>query len=279
MITSRSNTKIKQARALKKRKERHKHGLFLVEGIRQVGAAVEAGAELQTVFYAPESLNSIFGQELIKQSSERGIPCYATTAEVFSSISERQNPQGLLGVVRWREDNLADISPVNFDWGVALVAPQDPGNVGTILRTIDAVGASGLLLLDSSVDPSHPTAVRASMGALFWHPVINASFDEFTSWVRRHDYGVYGTSALGDVSYESIGEYNRPLVLLMGSEREGLTPEQAAVCDALVRLPMKGQVTSLNLAVATGVMLYEMSKGVGDRGKTGDSNKSQVQSN
>jgi TrmH family RNA methyltransferase len=265
LITSRSNTKIKQARALKKRKERQKHGFFLVEGIRQVGAAVEAGAELRTVFYAPEILNSTFAQELIKQQSERGIPCYATTAEVFSSISERENPQGLLGVVHQREMTLADINPINFDWGVALVAPQDPGNVGTILRTIDAVGASGLLLLDSSVDPSHPTAVRASMGSLFWHPVINASFDEFTSWVRRHDYGVYGTSARGDASYESIGEYERPLVLLMGSEREGLTPEQAAVCDALVRLPMRGQVSSLNLAVATGVMLYEMYKGIGDR--------------
>ena len=265
MITSRSNTKIKQARALKKRKERQKHGFFLVEGIRQVGAAVEAGAELRTVFYAPEILNSTFAQELIKQQSERGIPCYATTAEVFSSISERENPQGLLGVVHQREMTLADINPINFDWGVALVAPQDPGNVGTILRTIDAVGASGLLLLDNSVDPSHPTAVRASMGSLFWHPVINASFDEFTSWVRRHDYGVYGTSARGDASYESIGEYERPLVLLMGSEREGLTPEQAAVCDALVRLPMRGQVSSLNLAVATGVMLYEMYKGIGDR--------------
>ena len=279
MITSRSNPKIKQARALRKRKDREKQGLFLVEGIRHVGAAAEAGAALRSIFYAPELLSSTYAHELIEQQSNQGLSCFATSAEVFASISERENPQGLLAVIHQREVTLSDISPVNFDWGVALVAPQDPGNVGTILRTIDAVGASGLLLLGSSVDPTHPTAVRASMGALFWHPVINASFDEFTSWVRRHDYGVYGTSALGDVSYESIGEYNRPLVLLMGSEREGLTPEQAAVCDALVRLPMKGQVTSLNLAVATGVMLYEMSKGVGDRGKTGDSNKSQVQSN
>ena len=182
------------------------------------------------------------------------------------SISERQNPQGLLGVVRQPEMTLADISPVNFDWGVALVTPQNPGNVGAILRTIDAVGASGLLLLDSSVDPTHPTAVRASMGALFWHPAVNCSFDEFASWTRRHDYRVYGTSARGDVSYESIGEYKRPLVLLMGSEREGLTPEQAGICDTLVRLPMEGQMTSLNLAVATGVMLYEMYTGIGGSG-------------
>ena len=253
-------------RALKKRKEREKHRLFLVEGIRHVGAAVEAGAELHTVFYAPELLNSTYAQELIKQQSDQGISCYATTGEVFTSISERQNPQGLLGVVRRREAALADISPDNFDWGVALVAPQDPGNVGTILRTIDAVGASGLLLLDSSVDPTHPTTVRASMGALFWYPVLNITCGDFGSWVRQHGYRVYGTSARASVGYESIGNYERPLILLMGGEREGLTPDQAGLCDVMVRLPMQGHVTSLNLAVATGVMLYEIFKGIGDRG-------------
>jgi TrmH family RNA methyltransferase len=161
---------------------------------------------------------------------------------------------------------LADISPANFGWGVALVAPQDPGNVGTILRTIDAVGASGLLLLDSSVDPTHPTAVRASMGAIFWHPVLQISFSDFANWTRGHGYRVYGTSAHGNVTYQAVGAYERPLVLLMGSEKEGLTPEQAGLSDALVRLPMRGQVTSLNLAVATGVMLYQMLEGRENRG-------------
>lgn len=234
-----------------------------MEGIRHVAAAVEARAELQSVFYAPELLNSPYAQELIKEQSDRGISCYATTAEVFSSLSERENPQGLLGVVHRRDEGLADISPDNFNWGVALVAPQDPGNVGTILRTIDAVGASGLLLLDSSVDPTHPTTVRASMGALFWYPVLNVTFDDFANWVRQHGYHVFGTSAHGSVGYELIDNYERPMILMMGSEREGLTPDQAGLCDVLVRLPMQGQVTSLNLAVATGVMLYEMLKGMG----------------
>ena len=238
-----------------------------MEGIRHVAATVEAGAELHSVFYAPELLNSTYAQELIKQQSDRGISCYAATAEVFSSLSERENPQGLLGVVRRRDEGLADISPDNFDWGVALVAPQDPGNVGTILRTIDAVGASGLLLLDSSVDPTHPTTVRASMGALFWYPVLNVTFDDFAGWVRQNGYHVYGTSAHGSVGYESIDKYERPLILLMGSEREGLTPDQAALCKVLVRLPMQGQVTSLNLAVATGVVMFEMLMGLGGLGE------------
>ena len=139
---------------------------------------------------------------------------------------------------------------------MALVAPQDPGNVGTILRTIDAVGASGLLILDSSVDPYHPGAVRASMGALFWYPVVRASFTDFAHWSSKQGYHVYGTSAHGRLDYREVKVYERPLILLMGSERDGLTSKQAAVCEEVVRMPMRGRETSLNLAVATGIMSY-----------------------
>ena len=157
--------------------------------------------------------------------------------------------------------NLADLNPENFPWAVALVDPQDPGNLGTILRTIDAVGASGLLLLDSNIDAYHPGAVRASMGSLFWHPVVHASFAEFELWSRRLGYSVYGTSAHGSLDYRLVEKYKTPRVLLMGSERQGLSQEQAEICDALIRLPMLGKSTSLNLGVAAGVMLYAMFEG------------------
>jgi len=145
-----------------------------------------------------------------------------------------------------------------------LVAPQDPGNVGSILRTIDAVGAGGLLLLDSGVDAYHPTAVRASMGAIFWYPVVSATFAAFAAWVKQHAYHVLGTSARGPSDY-TTADYTRPLVLLMGSEREGLSSEQAAICQQVVRLPMLGRASSLNLSVATGVMLYAMLEKMGRR--------------
>jgi TrmH family RNA methyltransferase len=126
------------------------------------------------------------------------------------------------------------------------------------LRTIDAVGASGLLLLDSSVDPYHPSSVRASMGALFWYPVVTTAFDDFTRWAEQHAYYVYGTSAHGQLDYREIRSYQRPAILLLGSERAGLTDEQAARCQAVLRMPMHGRVTSLNLSVAAGVLLYAM---------------------
>lgn len=258
LITSRSNPKVKQVRALRQRKTRQALSLFLVEGIHHVGEAVEAGAEVDYICYAPDLLTSEFAQGLIEAQSQRGVPCFALSADVFDALAEKQNPQGILAVVRQRETTLASLSPENFSWGVALVAPQDPGNLGTILRTIDAVGASGLILLDSSVDPYHPNAVRASMGALFWYPIASASFKEFAAWAEQHGYHVYGTSAHGSEDYLAIAAYQHPRILLMGSEREGLTPEQSALCEQLIRLPMLGKATSLNLGVATGIFLYAM---------------------
>ncbi|HEX7974107.1 MAG TPA: RNA methyltransferase, partial [Anaerolineales bacterium] len=193
--------------------------------------------------------------------SSRGVACYATSADVLDSLAEKENPQGILAVVRQPGKSLQDLSPQEFPWGVGLVAPQDPGNVGTILRTIDAVGASGLILLDSSVDPYHPSSVRASMGTIFWLPVVAASFIEFTDWASREAYHIYGTSAHDSLDYRRVPAYPRPAILLMGSEREGLTPDQRQVCDQLIGLPMRGRATSLNLAVATGVMLYAMLEG------------------
>ncbi len=141
---------------------------------------------------------------------------------------------------------------------MALVAPQDPGNIGAILRTIDAVGASGLLLLDSSASPYHPNAVRASMGTLFWHPVVQASFPDFAGWARGSGYTIYGTSAHGSLDYRHVERYARPAILLLGSERQGLSPDQVACSDFLLQLPMRGRASSLNLAVAAGVLLYAM---------------------
>ncbi len=257
-LTSSNNPKIKQIRALRQRKAREESGLFLVEGIRPVGEACEAGALLAYLCYSPDRLTSDYARELIRAQEARGVPVYAVAETVFETLADKENPQGILAVVHRPRLTLEDLTPDNFSWGVALVSPQDPGNIGTISRTIDAVGASGLLLLEASADPYHPTAVRASMGTLFWHPVVRATFAEFLAWARRHGYHIYGTSAHGSTPYQQIAHYERPAILLMGSERQGLTPEQAASCHQLIRIPMHGHATSLNLAVAAGVMLYAM---------------------
>jgi len=256
--TSRNNPKLKLIRRLRQRKVRQETGLFLVEGIRHVGEAVAAGAELAYLCYAPEQLDSAFARDLIAKQQAAGVPCLAVDGETFASLTEKDNPQSILAVVKQKSVLLQDLNTGNFPWGVALVAPQDPGNIGAILRTIDAVGASGLLLLDNSVDPYHPSAVRASMGALFWLPIAQISFDEFITWVKGHHYHLVGTSAHASLDYRQVARYEKPLIILFGSEREGLSVEQSAQCDYLIRLPMAGRVTSLNLAVAAGIVLYHV---------------------
>jgi TrmH family RNA methyltransferase len=270
LISSRNNPKIKRVRALKQRKGRQESGLFTVEGIFHVGEAVAASdtgkVNLDAIYYAPDLLKSDFAKGLIHRQVELGVSSYATTAAVFESIAEKENPQGILAVVRFKVYTLAELSPGNLPWGIALIAPQDPGNVGAIMRTIDAVGANGLLLLDNSVDPFHPSVVRSSMGALFWYPVVRTTFEELIDWTSQHGYHIYGTSVQRGIDYREVGVYHHPLILLMGSEREGLTYEQAAICEKVVRIPMQGRVTSLNLAVATGVISYailEKLKGYG----------------
>jgi len=258
IISSRSNSKVRSARALRQRKQRIFSGSFLVEGIHLVGSAVESGAQIEMIFYAPDLLKSQYAQDLIGEAISSDVPCYPTTAEVFASMASKEHPQGILAVVHQSGEQISDLNPKSFSWGVACVSPQDPGNLGTILRTIDAVGASGLIILDGGVDPYHPTAVRASMGAIFRHPVVSASFTEFAQWVAEYSYQVYGTSAAAGIDYQQITQFERPVILLLGDERQGLTSEQAEICQELVRLPMHGQVTSLNLAVAAGVMLYDM---------------------
>jgi TrmH family RNA methyltransferase len=256
-ITSRTNPKIKQARALRQRKERDESGLFLVEGITHVAAAVEAGATVEYICYAPDLLASAFANDLITNASARNIPCYPTSAKVFEAVSEKENPTGLIAVARKPTLNLNSLISNLQSWYVALVSPQDPGNIGAILRTIDAVGASGLLLLDGGADPFHPNAVRASMGAIFRVPVVPAIFGEFRAWAKEGGFNITGTSARARADYRTA-EYKRPLILLLGSEQKGLSPEQAAACSQMIRLPMQGKVSSLNLAVAAGVMLYEI---------------------
>jgi TrmH family RNA methyltransferase len=256
-VTSKSNPKLKEVRSLKQRKARAETGLFVVEGIRHVAEAIEAGAPVEYLVACPDQLTSSFGRDLVDRQRQQGRSIITTTPAVFESLSDRDNPTGLLAVVRQQRRELSDFSPASLAWGVAVVAPQDPGNIGTIVRTVDAVGAGALLLLDSGVDPYHPSAVRASLGSLFWVPIASASFDDFAAWAKAHRYHVYGSSAHGAVDAAAV-TYEPPAILLLGSEREGLSPEQLAVCQTVVRLPMRGRATSLNLAVAAGVLLYDM---------------------
>jgi TrmH family RNA methyltransferase len=181
----------------------------------------------------------------------------------MESLADKENPQGIIAIVYQKLTKLDDLKDswesARHTKCAAVVSPQDPGNVGTILRTLDAVGADAMFILDGGVELYHPTVVRSSMGTLFWKPVIQSSFDEFVAWAHNEKYHLIGTSAHGDVEYRTYVP-DSPWVLVLGNEQKGLSAEQSKACDVTVSLPMRGRVSSLNLAVAAGVLLYQFAQ-------------------
>ncbi|MBI2331084.1 MAG: RNA methyltransferase [Chloroflexi bacterium] len=254
ILTSTSNPFIKHVRALRQKKARAEFGAFLVEGITHVGEVIEAGWDVDSIVYAPDLLTSGFAKDLLARAARLSLRLQPVSVPVIESLADKDNPQGILAVVKQKPFKFADLKSTTR--AVALVSPQDPGNLGTILRTMDAVGADALFLLDGGVELYHPTVIRASMGTLFWKPVVQSSFDEFIRWAREGGYQLIGTSAKADVDYHTLVP-QMPWVLLLGNEQKGLSPEQTAACDVTISLPMRGRVSSLNLSVAASVLLYQ----------------------
>jgi TrmH family RNA methyltransferase len=256
IITSLSNPLVKQARALRGHKARAESGLFFVEGIHHVGEAVEAGWDIVSILYAPGVLTSDFARELIARlDTQPGGTVQPVSAPVMESLADKENPQGIIAIVHQKQTGFNGLAAVRS--GAALVSPQDPGNVGTILRTLDAVGADALFLLDGGVELYHPTCIRASMGAIFWKPIIQASFHDFVDWAERGKIQLIGASAHAKDDYLGF-KPGGSFVLVLGSEQKGLSPEQINACNEVVSMPMRGRASSLNLAVAAGILLYQL---------------------
>ena len=257
MITSSANPQIKAIRKLRDRKERQQSGLFYVEGLRIVGEAMEHGVKIQTLVAAPDLLSSDYGRGLLEQARQKSVPVLEVSADVFSNMALKEGPQGLAAVIYQNFTDLKQVRLGGRDLWVALDEVADPGNLGTIMRTLDAVGGKGIILLDQSTDPYDPTATRASMGALFSLALVKTTLDVFAQWKLDKKISLIGTSgaANSDFHYTTYPEH---FVLLMGSERHGLLETHLRLCDLVVSIPMVGKSDSLNLAVSTAVVLYEV---------------------
>lgn len=257
MITSFSNQSIKAIRKLAERKERQATNLFFIEGLRIVAEAVQTHARIHTLVWAPELLTSEFGQGIQKECEIKGIPHLEVSKDIFAALSHKDGPQGIAAIVQQDWQTLESISPMRGQLWVALESVQNPGNLGTIMRTAEAIGAAGILLLDHCTDPHDPTAVKASMGAIFSLKLVSTEYQEFKDWCSHHKIQVVGSSdkAATDCFF---AEYQDPCILLMGSEREGLPEKYVNLCDDVVRIPMQGRSDSLNLSIATAIILYQI---------------------
>ncbi len=257
-VTSLANPTVKAVRALHMRKERAETGLFLAEGLKIVTEAVELGHPPKTLLYAPEEPRHPLLQKAIEATSANGGEVVEVTPAILGKIARRDNPQAVLGVFEQRLTSLSALVPASAPCWVGLEMVRDPGNLGTIIRTADAAGCGGVILIGECCDPWSVESVRASMGSIFATPVVKTTTAEFLAWRESWPGSVVGTLLSADVDYRKA-DYRAPTLLLMGNEQQGLTPEMASACDVAVKIPMRGRADSLNLAVATGVMIYAAS--------------------
>jgi TrmH family RNA methyltransferase len=246
-ITGFSNPLVKRVKALRDKKARRLEGLFLAEGLRILTEALEAGRAPEMLWFAPESARHPLVEALVTATEANGGEVFVTSPDILSKLSG--NPE------QWTPLSALDRSTAPI-WIVA-ERLRDPGNLGTILRTGDAVGAGGLILIDDCTDPFSVEAVRASMGALFTQSISKATWPEFIDWLRQGPGQLVGTSLNTDQDYQAP-DYAPPVFLLVGNESQGLPDTYEADCDLLVKMPMMGKADSLNAAVATSVMAYEV---------------------
>jgi len=254
-VTAFSNATVKLLRSLRDKKARRAEGLFLAEGLRILTEARDSGRLPEIVAFSPEGAKHPLAAEIIAATEAAGGDAVETTPDILSKMSGKDNPQMLLGAYRQPDTSLERIDRTKAPLWIVAQALRDPGNIGTILRTGDAVGAGGLILIDDCADAYSVEAVRASMGAIFTQAVATARWPEFIGWLRSGEGQLVGTSLKATENYLET-EYRCPCFLLIGNEQQGLPPEYEAECDLLVKIPMAGRADSLNAAMATAVMAF-----------------------
>lgn len=256
-VTSLANPIIKDIKALSDKKTREQSGTFMAEGLKLVIDAIELGWSIRTLVYAKAAKGKPLVEQMAAKTVAAGGLVLEVSEKVLSSVTRRDNPQMVVGIFETRWKPLRDIRPQQGETWIALDRVRDPGNLGTIIRTADAAGASGVILVGETTDPFSLETVRATMGSVFAMPVSRATPEDFIAWKKTAGVSVVATHLAGSVDYRTIDYKKKPVVILMGNEQSGLPDQLAKEADALARIPQQGLADSLNLAVASAVMLFE----------------------
>ncbi|HEX2803303.1 MAG TPA: RNA methyltransferase [Sphingomicrobium sp.] len=254
-VTAFSNATVKRLRSLRDKKARRAERMFLAEGLRIIAEARDSGRLPEIIAFSAEGAKHPLAAEIIAATEANGGEAIETTADILGKMSGKDNPQMLLGAYPQPETRLDLIDRSTAPIWIVAQALRDPGNIGTILRTGDAVGAGGLVLVDDCADPFSVEAVRASMGAVFTQQIATASWPDFLAWLRSAQSQLVGTSLKASADYLEAS-YEAPCFLLIGNEQQGLPSDYERECDLLVKIPMAGRADSLNAAVAAAVMAF-----------------------
>jgi len=250
-------------RDLQRRKARGRRRLALIEGIRLVEEALGAGLPFRGALISPELDRTARGASLRADLARRAVPIEETAARTFAALAATDTPQGVLAIVEPRDWTLADIPAGRGRALLVLDGVQDPGNVGTLIRTAHALGAGGTVALRGTADVLNPKALRAAMGATFRHPVVTLDDAAFIAWARTAGVTLWATAADGEplprgaVGADAAG----PVAVIVGNEGAGIRPALNAVAAKRVAIPLAAGAESLNVAVAAGILLYEVLRG------------------
>lgn len=233
---------------------------FYVEGVRNFIRIVDNKFSISTIIYSEKLLTSVIARKLVRQNRRAGIPCLNISPEKFRTISHTEKASGVGAIVRQHWTKLHDISLQKRTCWIILETVRSPGNLGTLIRTSEAFGGAGFILLGNSIDPFDNNVVRASMGSIYNQKFIRTGYSKLQKWLQHHNCHVIGASPDGAFDIHKF-EYPATTMILLGEERKGLTQQQRDLCKHLVRIPITRTVDSLNLAVAGSLMMYEIYRG------------------
>ncbi|MEM9633283.1 MAG: RNA methyltransferase [Pseudomonadota bacterium] len=257
-ITSHSNPIVKEIKGLvAQRKHRNQSGLFVAEGLKLATDAIAANWGIRYLALGPDARDNPVAQKAAATAKARGALILEVSTAVMSAMTRKDNPQAVVGVYEQKMLSSKEIDPAGATLWVALDRVRDPGNLGTIIRTVDAAGGAGVILVGDCTDPFAVEAVRATMGSLFHVPLAKMNKEEFKALAGKWPGTVAATHLQGSVDYRQP-DYKEPALLVMGNEQKGLEDDMAQACSTLIRIPQTGQADSLNLAVATGIAVYEI---------------------
>jgi len=262
-ISSLQNPKIKKVIKLNDRSERNETGLFLIEGYRELKRAADAGIHIKTVYVCPSFFLGINEKDLIAAIQDTGAEIIYCHPKVFEKLSYRDRPDGLVGVAlqmkRALRDLISSVATKKDPFLIIAEAIEKPGNLGTILRSADAAGADGVIVCDRCTDIYNPNVVRASVGTLFTIPVIEAASSEVILWLRQRKIKIIAATPSAKEEFTQ-SDLTGGVAIAVGTEQLGLSERWMQSADIKVRIPMYGVADSLNVATATTLLLYEVTR-------------------
>lgn len=261
LLTSTQNPRIKHVIDLRERRTRDQSGLFLIEGYRELFRAVAGGCRIESLYFCPELFLGENENSLIQRIADQKALLFQCGESVFRKMSYRDRPDGLIAVAKQQRQGLNELDQQlskqkHAPFLVVAEAIEKPGNLGTILRSSDAVGLDGLIVCDKCTDVYNPNVVRASVGTLFTVPVYETQGQQTIDWLREHQISIVAATPSAQMEYSQV-DLTQPIAIAVGTEQLGLSDLWMKQADIQVRIPMLGVADSLNVAMATTLLLYE----------------------